>query len=765
MIDPVGADPEYLFQRALALHQAGQLEAAIEIYRFLKKQFPKHPLVLLFLAEAESLRGNFSESLKLLDKSIKIAPENASAHNVRGSVLAQMARSKEALQSFNRALQLDESSATIHNNRGNLLTGLKRWGEALQSFERALQIRPDLAEAHNNRGVVLQELGRGVEALQSYLHAIGFRPDYGDAYLNLGILRQKQECWADAFVYYQKAIRLLPASFDAFNNCGVVLLKLRRFQEALVFLKRATQIKPDSALGFVNYGAALWGLQHLEEAMQSYDKAQEIDANKAEVCLGKGGVYQDLGRWVDAVEYYERAYRLSPDCDLLIGRLLLGKMYLCEWGGLHRLICEFLEKTIAGGKSANSFLAHVLVDSLPVHQACAETNTKAMYSKIGPPIDLVPHPESTKIRIGYFSSDFGDHPVSHLLADLFLNHDRTRFEVIGISFHRREDRWRDRIEAGVDRYVEFCDPAQSDIEVAQQVAALALDIAVDLNGHTFNARTGVFAERVAPVQVSYIGFLGTMGAPYIDYLMADRVLVPEGKRAYYDEKIVYLPTYQCNDGKTVVADRGFSRAEMGLPAEGFVFCSFNNNYKITPEVFDVWMRILKRVPGSVLWLFASNDTARENLRKEAELRGVTAQRLVFAGRLSLEEHLSRQRLAGLFLDTFPYNAGATASAALRAGLPLLTRSGESFASRYGASLLNSVGMPELVTETAEAYEERAVQLASDPVALAQVKQKLEFNLPSAPLFDTASFTRNIEAAYIQMHERRLAGLPPDHLHI
>jgi predicted O-linked N-acetylglucosamine transferase (SPINDLY family) len=390
-------------------------------------------------------------------------------------------------------------------------------------------------------------------------------------------------------------------------------------------------------------------------------------------------------------------------------------------------------------------------------------NDRYPASRIFPPIAKRARQE--KIRIAYYSADYHNHATAYLMAELFELHDRNRFELVAFSFgpHQKDD-MSARVSSAFDRFVDVRD--KSDAEVAQLSRDMEVDIAIDLKGFTADQRAGIFALRAAPIQVSFIGYPGTMGADYMDYLIADHTLIPEVSRQCYTEKIAYLPnSYQVNDRKRVIADKRYTREELGLPPTGFVYCCFNNNYKITPDTFEGWMRILKQVQGSVLWLLEDNPTAANNLRKEAEARGVGAQRLIFAPRMPLPEHLARHRAADLFMDTLPCNAHTTASDALWAGLPVLTCAGESFASRVAASLLTAIDLPELVTTTQEQYETLAIDLATKPEKLAKIGGKLEANRFTTPLFDTVEFVRHIEAAYTQIYERYQADLPPDHIHV
>jgi predicted O-linked N-acetylglucosamine transferase (SPINDLY family) len=372
-----------------------------------------------------------------------------------------------------------------------------------------------------------------------------------------------------------------------------------------------------------------------------------------------------------------------------------------------------------------------------------------------------------KIRVGYVSGDFRQHPVANLVAGLFAAHDRSRFEVTGISIGPGEDsEMRRRLERSFDKFI---DAAMLGADaIARRIREEEIDILIDLNGYTQGSRTELYARRAAPIQVNYLGYPGTMGADYIDYIVADPTLVPVTAQASYAEKIVYLPhSYMPHDAASrPISDRSFARAEFGLPENGFVFCCFNNAYKLNPHLFRSRMKILQAVEGSVLWLTGHSTPAVNNLRREAVAAGVDPDRLVFASRLpSVADHLVRHRLADLFLDTLPYNAHSTASDALWAGLPVLTQIGETFAGRVAASLLTALGLPELIAGTQERFESMAIELAARPAALAAINDKLAQNRLAKPLFNTQLYTQHLESAYVTMHQHHQAGLPPDHIHV
>lgn len=715
-------------------------------------------------AEAYCNRGSALQRLKRLDealtsydRALTITPDSVIAYNNRGNILLDMQRLDEALASYNQALLIDPLYAEAHINRGNALREMKRHQEALACFDQALSIAPGSALAYNNKGTVLQEMKQHDEALASYNKALALHPYYADAYNNVGNVLQEMRRFDEALACYEMTLSITPSSAVAYNNRGNVLLEMKRFDAALESFDRALSLRPEYAEAHNNRGNVLQDMRRPEEALASYDRALTINPQSASTYKNRGNLLQDMNRLEEALDCYEKALAIKPEYDFLLGECLYTRLKLCKWQNLETDI-DKLEELIAKHQPGSSpLIAQALIESAEIQRNCAEIYAEKM--GIGNTTLQPSHrpARQEKIRIAYFSSDFGDHPVSHLLAGLFEAHDRTKFEIIGFSLLSRRGQWHDRVAKAFDQFIEV--ESKSDTEIISLARSMEIDIAIDLNGFTKYARTRVFAGRVAPIQVSYIGFLGTMGAPCIDYLIADRNIIPEGNRRFFSEKIAYLPVYQCNDDKQQTSAPPLTRQEAGLPEKGFVFCSFNNNYKITPRIFASWTHILKQVPDSVLWLYASNETARNNLKVEAIKLGLEPDRLIFAPHLPYAEHLSRQRLADLFLDTHPYNAGATASNALRIGLPVLTRQGSTFASRVGASLLSAVGMPELITETLEQYETLAIELAKNHDRFDYLKQKLNTNLHSCPLFNTEQFSRNIESAYIVMEEIYRNGFP------
>ncbi|HYA05101.1 MAG TPA: tetratricopeptide repeat protein, partial [Xanthobacteraceae bacterium] len=563
----------------------------------------------------------------------------------------------------------------------------------------------------------------------------------------------------EALTAFDKAITLEPDLAEAWLGRGNVCFDLKRHDEALAAFAKALALKPDLAQAWLGRGNIFANLRRYDEAFAAFDKAIALEPDLAAAWFGRGTVCFDLKRHDDAFAAYDKALALKPDLGLAEALRLHAKMHLCDWSNF-----DTEADHLMNGKERGEPFALLSISNSPGLQLqCARFTSEKI------PLPKMPlwHGEiykHDKIRLGYLSPDFRHHPVAYLLAGVFENHDRRHFQTFAFSTGPGDNsEMRDRLTRAFDQFIDV--NGKSDGDIAGQIRALDIDILIDLGGYTADSRVPILAQRAAPVQVNYLGYAGTMGANYVDYLIADRTLVPPSHQIYYTEKIVYLPhCFMPSDAKgRNISDKPLRRSDFGLPENGFVFCCFNNAYKFNPELFRSWMRIMKAIDDSVLWLSELSETARTNLKKHADAAGVDPERLVFAKRLaSSSEHLARHKLADLFIDTLPYNAHTTASDALWTGLPVLTQIGETFAARVAASLLNAIGLPELITRSRQDYERLAIELANGPAKLAAIKEKLEANRSIAPLFDTQLFTRHLEAAYRQMSERYRAGLAPDH---
>jgi len=552
----------------------------------------------------------------------------------------------------------------------------------------------------------------------------------------------------------EREVRLYPQLINARNALGVALIRLSRREQALATFLEAIQLDPASPEANSNAGSLLADLGRVNEALPYLQAAVRASPGLADAHFNLGLAYQRLKQHAQAADSLQLALDIAPRMPYALGHLVWNRIAQCRWEGTAERIASLREQVRRDGVPAMPFEFVAVCEDPAEQRRCAELHVARSLGARPAPLWHGERYRHDRIRVAYLSADFCEHATAYLMAGLIERHDRSRFETIALSYGPDDaSPMRRRLAQAFERFVDV--RTLTDAAAARVLRDLEIDVAVDLKGHTTDARPGILAHRPAPVQVSYLGFPGTTGTDFIDYVLADRHVLPEFEQAAWSEKVVYLPEcYQANDAGRAIADRTPSRAAAGLPTPGFVFCSFNNNYKITPQVFDAWMRLLRQVPASVLWVLEDNTEARCNLQREAEARGVEPQRLVFAPRVPHAEHLARHRLADLFLDTLPCNAHTGASDALWAGLPLLTCTGNTFAGRVAASLLHAIGLPELVTHSLAEYEALALQLAANPERLSALRARLAANRMTAPLFDTDRFRRHLEAAYLRMLESR-----------
>jgi predicted O-linked N-acetylglucosamine transferase (SPINDLY family) len=701
-----------LVEQAQALLDAGRLNDAADLFRFVLAHDDQDWSSLVGMASIALQSGELPDAIRRYTSLVERDPGFAEGFYKRANAYNRLGQFGAALADYDRAVAVDPAHARAFCNRGTVLERLQRWQEALSSYDLALSLNPSDALAHYNRAAVLRALDRPEEALIACDQAIKLDPHYVAAFVNRGCLLQALSRPAEAEGSFARALELDPRCVTAYVNRGHLLVTLRRPAEAAANYARALELDP---------------LPH--ELLVSVPVTP-----------------------------------LRPTQTFLLGLKRHMQMRTCDWTDIESDI-----ERIAAGLRADlpvilPFQALGLLDD-PALQRTAAAVWIGEECRGLAPLERIPvRARGERVRIGYFSPDFRVHPLTELAAGLFENHDRARFEVTAFAFGpETRGGMLTRLQSAFDRWVDL--RGKSDRQAALLARDLGIDIAVDLAGFTEHSRFSIFALRAAPLQVSYLGYPGTSGADVMDYLVADLTVVPEEQRSHYAEHLIYLPCFQANDSRRQISDRVFRRDDLGLPSTGFVYCCFNSIYKVLPEMFSCWMRILTRVPGSVLLLFAEGADVRRNLRHAAQARGVDGGRLIFAGWLSPEENRARYRTADLFLDTLPFNAGTTASDALWAGLPLLTCTGAAFAARMAASLLQTLGLPELIASTLGEYEEIAVRLAEQPVRLADLRERLAQNRFTSPLFDTETFTRHLESGFQRAWQRHLDGLSPADIRI
>jgi len=756
----------FALSQAVNAFQAGDLVSAEGMLKRILQAQPNNLPALHILGLIKAMQLKHAEAVGLFQKAVRISPAEYALQYNLAKALSESGRHKESLAHHKRAAELNSKNPEVWLNYGKSLSCLGRMLESLEIYDRALSLDPSYAEGHLNIGISLKMLGRHQEALIAYQKALSLSGDhYPEAHFHIGALFHSLGRYEEALMAYEKALNLKSSYAEAWLNKGVTYSSLFNYEEALASYDKALSINLDYAEAWFNRGTAFHGLEDYEQALASYDKALNINPDYVEAWSNGGTALCELKRYQEALFFYEKALNLNPDYEYLLGNLVYTKLLIGDWKGLVKEIKTLEQKAKLGKKAVSPLVGLAIFDSPALQLSISKLWTAEKYPLKNTHSNIVCGSRN-KIRLAYISADFMEHPVSFLAAEMFELHDRARFEVFAISLKDAppQDAMRKRLKCAFDRFIDV--EGKSDQEIAELVKTLEIDIAIDLGGHTKFGPTGVFSYRVAPVQVNYLGYPGTSGAPYMDYIFADKVLIPPESQDFYTEKIVYLPNcFQVNDTKRGVPEQSETRTNYRLPDSGFIFCCFNNNYKFNPEVFAAWMEILRKTNNSFLWLVANNDLVSVNLSSSAKNAGVDPARLIFSKRAPHAEYLSRYLLADLFLDTLPFNAGTTASDALWAGLPVLTQIGESFSGRMAASLLQAVGLPELIAVTRSEYVALAIELASNPKVLMDIKEKLAENRSKTPLFNTKLLTEQIEHVYTKMHERAQSNLSPDHINL
>jgi protein O-GlcNAc transferase len=782
-------------EQAVQYHRQGRLHDAERLYRDALRESPRDFDALHLLGVLKLQQGGAGDALSLLqqaievrpnaldvlsnlsvallalnrpaealanfDKILAVKPQDVSALFGRGTVLAQLGRADEALVSLDRALAITPDHPPALFNRATILAGLGRYPGALAAYDQVIALVPAHVDALNNRGNVLAQVERYAEAVASYDRVLAIKPDHVSALTNRSAALRHLHRYDEALASSDRVLAIDPNHIDALNNKGNVLLALNRAADAIACYERILKLREDNPEALVNSAFALRVLGQYAEALQYADNAIGVDPEYANAYLIRGHALAKLDRQDEAAQSYERALAIDPNHPHALGASIMPHLAACNWARIESLL-PVIEEQVAAAKAV---IPPFNLQGLPVSPAtqlqCARHFVRRQLPQVAP-IGALTRPRSDKIRIAYLSGDFRLHPVGQGILGLLEEHDRARFEVHCVSYGADDgSETRTRTVAAVDQFHDVGE--RSDREVATLINELAVDIVVDLSGHTENSRMGILAHRPGPIQVGYFGYPGTSGADFIDYVIADRTVLPADQQPFYSEKIVHLPdSYLVTGSNRAIASPGPTRDDLGLPADGFVFCCFNGSWKINRPMVDIWARLLRAVKGSVLWLPRMNDDAASNLYMALTERGVDPASLVpLSGEyLEAADYLARLSQADLFLDTLPYNAHTTASDALWAGVPVLTCLGSTLAGRVAASALQTVGLPELVTSSLDEYETLALKLAGDPALLGSLRERLAQNRMSSPLFDNARLARHIEAAYATMYETWQRGEPP-----
>jgi protein O-GlcNAc transferase len=707
--------------------------------------------------------GKGAAAIEPLLKATSAARANPEAAHMLGVAYLQSGRLPEGIDALKRAVMLAPNAAPVLNHLGVALCQAGKSVEGIPYLRRALTLAPALMDARNNLAHALNEGGEHAAAAKEYRLLVGAAPQIVPAWQGLTSALHKSGDREGALEAAKEAVARFPDQSGFHASLGRILIDLRRSAEAEQALRRALALDPGNGEAANNLGTLIEEQNRQSEALALYEVATKSRPELADGWFNLGNAYEKRGELLKARPALQRCAALRQQSAKTLAALINVRRKLCDWQGLDGDV-ERLTQLIRRpefranpedapppfGLLSLTMSAEDQLRAAEVHSLGVEAKATAWRPEAGafqPPARLG---GSGKIRIGYLSPDFREHPIAQLMAGVIEAHDRARFEISAWSLGPDDNSaFRRRIMEGADRFEDIRE--QNIAASVRAMREVELDIVVDLAGYTAHARPEILALRTAPIQVNYLGFPGSMGASFMDYVIVDPVIAGEGDERFYSEKVIRLPDcYQANDDRAAIDPEPVRRADFGLPDDAFVFCSFSMNYKIDAAVLDAWVEILRGTPGSVLWLFRTDAAAAENIASEAGLLGLEPGRLVFADRLPKAKHLARHRLADLFLDTFSYGAHTTASDALWAGLPVLTCRGDTFARRVGASIVRAANVPELVTESVEAYIETAVAIASTPGRAAALKHRLQENIGTCPLFSTAAIARNLEAAYLSM---------------
>ena len=744
-------DLSQTFQQAAVLHGQGRLSEAGKLYEIVLKTDRDHFAALCRFGVLRMQQGDFEDAVRLFRRAVRQDRRSAEAQQNLASAFTGLERWDEAVRCYEKALAIKPDFPEAHNNLGHTLQRLGRFAEAIDAFEKAIALKPDYAEARNNLGNALHVLDRSREAIVQYESAIAIHPSYAEAYWNLGNALRAVDRAEEAVVQYEKALAIRPDYAEADNSLGNALRILGRHEAAITRFEKAIAKRADYVEPRLNLAQVLSEFERFDGAIKQYDAVLAADRSNTEALSGRGRALAGLKRHREAVASFEEALASDPGHAVALSGLLRSAAEACDWAITTRRIPELTAHANRGGLVEPLDLL-VYSDEASLHLAAAESFARHVAPVRPAPMWTATVWQNRRIRIGYLASGFYEHPTARLSAELIEIHDRSRFEVLGFSTGPDDKSdMRARLMRGFDNFVDV--RPQTDEEAARLINEMQVDILVDRSGYTANARPGIFMHRPAPIQVNYIGYPGTLGSCCYDYVIADPTVLPFDQQQFYAENIVHLPeSYLVNDTQRFTLTDSITREQAGLPERGFVFCCFNLSSKITPQMFDIWMRLLHQTDGSVLWLLRTHPETTENLAREATLRGVDPARIIYADRMKLDKHLARHRLADLFLDTLPYNAHTTANDALLAGLPVLTCLGNAFAGRVAASLLVAIGLPELVTRSLEEYEACALRLANEPARLADLRDRLLRNKLTHPLFNGHQYRRQLEKAFVTMWE-------------
>ena len=661
-------------------------------------------------------QGKVHRALELYLKAISSNSKNPNLFFLIGTAYLQINDFENSVIYLNKCIVLDPKNIGAQNNLGGAYQNLKKYSKSIEVFKKLLTINPKFTEAYNNIGNCYFQLNEHQDAIENF----------------------------------KKSIEIDPKNFVAYSNIANVYRELKLFEKSILNYKKSIELDNKYFLAFNNLANAYKDISKFDEAIINYRKAIKINNKYVSAYENLGNVFHETAKFNEAANNYKKAYDINQDHHYVLGRLIHNKMYICEWAEVESYRKTLISKLKDNKKVSTPFELLSIIDDPEIHLLASKMYFDEKYLTNNFKISKMKKNKSDKIKIGYFSPDFRNHPVLHLIKDVFKHHDKSKFEVYAFSFEKhKNDEFTTEIKDFFNKFIEIKD--LSDKEVYELTREIDIDIAIDLCGYTAFNRVKLFSNRVAPIQINYLGYPGSIGTSFMDYIIADQIVIPKDEIKNYSEKVVYLPNcYQPNSNYEKLKIKDLRKKDFSLPEDKVIFCNFGSNFKINAKIFDSWMSILEKVPNSILWLLKSNDESVENLKSEAQKRNIKKERIIFASKISQKEHLERLTLADIYLDTFPYSSHTTASDAIRMGIPIITLIGRSFPSRVCASILEQVNLSKLVAKTNEEFEEKATYFGNNRNKLLELKEELINNCQTSSLFKIENFTKQLETIYINL---------------
>ena len=742
-IESENLSEKQIISKAIEYHSHGNIKEAEKYYEFLFNRSFEDPRLYINYGVICKQSGNIKRAIELFRKSIKIFPNIPSSYSNLAIILRSKGELEEAKKLLLTSIKIKPDFAEAYSNLANILIDLGDFEEAELTVKEAIKIKPDFVDAYNNLGQIFKNLGKTEEAKSIIIKSLKINPDNPFTNFILGSIYQESRQLEQSEYYLRKTILINPKFLEAYLKLSCILRDLMKLQEAESVIRSAIKLNQNSAEFYNILGAILIDQGKTEDALLVIKKSIKLHPQYAEAHYNLAIILRLLGRIDESINSFREAISYKEDFSNAKASLIRAESLVCDWSNFNSRML-WLDTLGIKGDAVDPFPLMSLQDQPQIHldRAVKWSSKNIRNNFIG-----LQFSKKDKIRIGYFSSDFYNHATMYLMIRIFESHNRNEFEVYAYDYGQDiSDIMSERFKKNLTEYRYIRN--LNEIESVSLARNDKLDIAIDLKGHTSDNRISIFAQRVAPIQISYLGYPGTTGIKNIDYIIADKIVIPKSNEKYYTEKIINMPNcYQCNDDTKIISKNIFSRRELGLPKDGFVFTCFNANYKITPREFDIWMRLLSMIDSSVLWLYKSNNWAIENLRIEARNRNINPNRLIFSEKIKLDNHLSRLSCADLALDTFNYNGHTTSSDALWAGLPVLTKIGNSFSARVTASLLTNLDLTELITYSEDEYEFKAKTIANNIDQLSELKAKLERNKKTSLLFNSKQFTFDLERKF------------------